>query len=247
MTEEQKNEYRMLVDTSMIDFRRDIQPAGLLRIIESTIEQHLPRIGMDVPTMVRRYNASWAFLSLAVEILDAVEPGEFLTARTWFSGRKAMLFRRELELCHADGSRAVAGSFFSGIIDLGRRKLIRDPAFLGKFLLEPGETLLEADSRMSPELSLYREAGRRKVYPSWVDGLGHVNNARYGDIIYDVLQDDETAPEGKLKRLELYFTGELRRGEEVLLLRRDLPGGCSILGIHEESGGHAFYSNVTFA
>ena len=139
-----------------------------------------------------------------------------------------------------------AGSFFSGIIELTRRKLIRDPAFLDRFSLEPGETLVSAESRMTPEIPLYREAGKRKVYPSWVDGLGHVNNARYGDIIYDLLHEGGTAPEGNIKRLELYFVGELRSGEEVLLLRRDLPGGCSILGVHSD-GGHAFYANVSFA
>ena len=243
--DEKQMAYQALVDSSMLNSRRDIQISGLLRIIETTLEEHLLDIGMDNPKLVREENVSWAFLSLTSEVLTPIEPGEVLTGRTWFSGRRGPLFRRELEYCHADGRRAVCTSCFSGIIDLGARRIIRDRAYLERYSLPEGEPLTDADSRMSPEIEKYREADRRKVYPSWLDGLGHVNNARYGDMIFDTLSA-AGAFRGMLRRLELYFTGELHEGEEVALLLREEAECCSLLGLHGNGGEAAFCSRVFF-
>ncbi len=244
MTDEKSMIYRALVDTSMINAQRDIHISGLLRIMENMLEEHLLDIGMDNPRIVREENSSWAFLSLCAEVLDRVRPGEILSGRTWFSGRRGPLFRRELELCHADGTRAVAGSFFSGMIDLGARRIIRDRAFLERFTLPQGEPLLSADSRMAVDPAQYHETGRQLVRPSWLDALGHVNNARYGDMIYDQLCGEESVPPGSLRRLELFFTGELHCFEEVTLLRRDGEGEYSVLGVHSATGEQAFSSRI---
>ena len=246
MTDEKQMEYRALVDSSMLNSRRDIQISGLLRIIETTLEEHLLDIGMDNPKLVREENISWAFLSLTSEIYGSIAPGELLTGRTWFSGRRGPLFRRELEYRRPDGTTAAATTCFSGLIDLGARKIIRDRAFLERYTLPVGEPLIEAESRMSPQIEEYRIADRRKVYPSWLDGLGHVNNARYGDMIFDTLSAAGIR-DGQLRRLELYFVGELHEGEEVSLLLRDAPDCRSILGIHSESGEAAFCSRVFFS
>jgi len=246
MTDEKDMCYRALVDTSMLNSRRNIQISGLLRIMETMLEEHLLDIGMDNPKMVREENSSWAFLSLSTEILDPVEPGEILTGRTWFSGRKGPLFRRELELRHDNGDRAVTTTCFSGLIDLGARKIIRDRAFLDRFSLPAGEILMEADSRMSPDLTQYRKADVRRVYPSWLDALGHVNNARYGDMIFDTLCAEGLA-DGRLRRLELYFVGELHEGEDVQLLLSGTKESSSVLGVHSGTGEPAFYSRTFFS
>ena len=244
MTDEKSMVYRALVDTSMINERRDVHIAGLLRIMETMLEEHLLDIAMDNPRLVREQNCSWLFLSLCTEVQDAVAPGEVLLGRTWYSGRKGPLFRRELELCHEDGSRAVAASFFSGLIDLGTRKILRDRAFLERYTLPEGEILLQADSRMAADPQGYRETGRQQVRPSWLDALGHVNNARYGDMIYDQLCGKDTLPPGALRRLELYFVGELRCFEEVSLLRKDEESFSSVLGLHGATGESTFCSRV---
>ena len=41
MTDEKQMVYRALVDSSMLNSRRDIQISGLLRIVEMTLEEHM--------------------------------------------------------------------------------------------------------------------------------------------------------------------------------------------------------------
>ena len=245
MTEEAKMTYRALVDTSMLNSRRDIQISGLLRMIETAIEEHLLDIGMDNPRLVQEENISWAFLSLSAEVLDPIVPGEILSGHTWFSGRKGPLFRRELEFCHADGRRAVTFTCFSALIDLAARRIVRDRALLERYSLPAGETLTDAESRMAFDPKEYRAVGSRMVYPSWLDALDHVNNARYGDMIYDTLSASGLT-QGQLRRFELYFMGELHEGETVDLLLRDGPDCRSVLGLHSDGGEAAFCSRVFF-
>ncbi len=244
MIDEKTMEYRALVDTSMLNDRRDLQPSGLLRIMETKLEEHLLAIEMDNPRLIREDLSSWMYLSLTAETESAVEPGEILTMQTWFSGRRGPIFRREIEFRHADGSRAVAACCFSALIDLKNRRIIRDLGYLNRFNLPAYEPILAAESRMTPNPADYREAGRRKVLPSWLDGLRHVNNARYGDMVYDLLCGEGASPEGRLKRLEFYFVGELHCGEEVRLLRQDTPECCSVLGVHGETDTPAFSSRI---
>ena len=243
MTEEAKMTYRALVDSSMLNSRRDIQISGLLRMIETALEEHLLDIGMDNPRLVREENISWAFLSLSAEVRDPILPGEILLGHTWFSGRHGPLFRRELEFRHSDGRQAVAFSCFSALIDLEARRIIRDRDYLERYSLPAGTALTEAESRMTPQLEDYRPVDRRRVYPSWLDGLGHVNNARYGDMIFDTLSASGGF-EGTLKRFELYFVGELHEGEEVSLLLKEDRDCRSVLGLHGSSGEAAFCSRV---
>jgi acyl-ACP thioesterase len=228
----------------MLNDRRDLQPSALLRLMEAKLEEHLLAIEMDNPRLIGRDLTSWMYLSLTAQAESSVEPGEMLSMRTWFSGRRGPIFRREIEFRHSDGSPAIAACCFSALIDLKARRIVRDLDYLNRFSLPAHEPLLEAQSRLSVNAADYREAGRRRVLPSWLDGLRHVNNARYGDMIYDLLSGEETSPRKKLKRMEIYFLEELRCGEEVVLLRQDLPGCCSVLGVRGEGGSPAFSSRI---
>jgi acyl-ACP thioesterase len=53
------------------------------------------------------------------------------------------------------------------------------------------------------------------VLNSQVDALGHLNNTRYTDFAFDVMTDEERSK--TLRRLEITFHSELRRGDSFLL------------------------------
>ena len=54
--DEKEMAYRALVDTSMLNDRRDLQLSGLLRIMETTLEEHLLDIEMDNPRLIAGRN-----------------------------------------------------------------------------------------------------------------------------------------------------------------------------------------------
>lgn len=239
--------YSMLVDTSMLNERRDATLPALLRVMENTLEEHLLDTGMDIPVILPKFGVFWVFLAITAELREPIRAGERLHAQTWNGSSSGLAFRRELQICRSDGLPALEASCFSGLVDTKTRRMVRDSALLAQFDLPHGRKLIEADSRMQPDLSQFTVAARRQVYPSWVDGLGHVNNTRYGDMIVDLLFADGKGPEGRLRRFELYFVSELHRGEEVILLRHDIPeGGTELAGLHGDSRSPAFYARVFY-
>ena len=46
------------------------------------------------------------------------------------------------------------------------------------------------------------------------DGVGHVNNTKYGDFVYDAMSDGERTNMDRLSRLDVWFVSELREGDE---------------------------------
>ena len=59
----------------------------------------------------------------------------------------------------------------------------------------------------------------RKVRPSMTDGVGHVNNTRYGDFVYDAMTADERDRLCNLKRIDVWFNYELLEGDEFQIIK----------------------------
>ena len=51
------------------------------------------------------------------------------------------------------------------------------------------------------------------------DGVGHVNNTRYGDFVYDAMTDSERDRLGDLKRIDVWFNYELLAGDEFEIIK----------------------------
>ena len=80
---------------------------------------------------------------------------------------------------------------------------------------------MEASDRLRIKTPEDAPAETLRVRPSWIDGVGHVNNFRYGEMAYDALTDDQRAAVGALRRMELYFVSETHLGDAILLHRID--------------------------
>ena len=84
------------------------------------------------------------------------------------------------------------------------------------------------------------------VRPSWIDGVGHVNNCRYGEFLYDALTDAQRAQMAKLKRLELYFVNESKLGDQLALHRIDEPQGAIVTASRPGAVRPSFTGKVVF-
>lgn len=244
--DENQFQYEVLVDTSMLGGDRALSIPGLMRLTEGVIEAHLLNIGMDVPRLIREHQVSWVSLSLCFDLPAPPEPGERLLGRSWCSGRNGPIFRREVCFTHRDGTPAILAADYCALLDLRTRRMVRDPAILERFRLPVGEPCLEAQSRIPSESADLQPVGSREILPSFIDGLGHMNNTRYGELVYDAIAQ-RRQPFGAMRRLELYFTRELRLGDTAELRLRETDGGYALLGLRRETGEQAFQSRVFFA
>lgn len=240
--------YIFRTDTGTQNENRALTLSALQRIIVVISEEHLENIGLDVPFLMREYGVSWILLSMSVDIKSPIRDGERLSVRTWHTEKKGVYFRREIEVCHPDGSVAAVAATFSSIFDMKSRRLSTDPEVLEKVhQLGDGNKLLEAESRIRIKPDDFPVVMTQKVMPSWIDSLGHVNNFRYGDLITDALPDEIRAKLGNLSRYEIGFTGELRLGESVeLRLKEEEDGTVLAAGIRSTDGKPAFLAKLAF-
>jgi acyl-CoA thioesterase FadM len=239
--------YIFRTDTGTQNENRALTLSALQRIIVVISEEHLENIGLDVPHLMREYGVSWVLLSISVDIKSPIRDGERLSVRTWHTEKKGVYFRREVEICHPDGSVAAVAATFSSIFDMKTRRLSTDPEVLEKVdQLGNGKELLEAESRIRIKPDDFPVVMTQKVMPSWIDSLGHVNNFRYGDLITDALPEEVRAKLGNLSRYEIGFTGELRLGESVELRLKEEDGTVFVAGIRSSDEKPAFLAKLSF-
>lgn len=236
-----------VVGSGMVGEYGTLMPAAYLQTAVSIAEQYLAYTHMDVPLLIRNYGISWVLLSASFEIQKPVLPGQSLQLTTWSSGYQKPVFRRELEICSDDGTCLVTGAFFSGLLNMKTRHMVLEQDLPDLFRqLQHGPVLFTAGSRIVWEQNGFEEINRRVVHPSWIDALGHANNVRYGDIIYDAMTGEQQRQLGLLSRFEIQFLRELRKDEYVRILRKEEGSRVSFLGIRESDDIPAFVSHLSF-
>lgn len=238
--------YNIYCDVSMFDASGAMKPDAYQRICVNVVERHLNAIELDVERLVAAYGVSWVLLGLTVQILRPFKPGETITARTRHTNRKGAAYRRDIILCDESGGTVALAASFSSLLDINTRHICRDKTVNDKIDLPDSEALFEASSRFKPSLDDLSFVEAFSVRPSWIDSVGHVNNARYGEFTYDALTDKKRSSLKELKRLEIYFTGELTVGDGVVIKSLDNDSQTVIAGIRASDEKMAFAAKLEF-
>lgn len=180
---------------------------------------------------------AWAFTSITVDVLAPLTGCEPLTAVTWLSSDRFPINRRELQFFRGEAEMFRA-AVFSTPVSVTTHAITRPEDYLSDCVA--GEPVVEnAVSRITgiPET---REVFRRKVYPSDIDALGHMNNCRYGALAYDALTDDERLRLSLPYRFTINFRRQLFEGSTVVVSRGQDERGIFIVGTAEGSDKHSF-------
>ena len=224
-----------------------LKPDAYQALYMQAVEPHLMNIEMDEARLMRDYGVAWVLISMAVEVRRPVRPDDHLTAKTWNTTQKRrLLFRREMLVTDAAGETVFTAATFSTLLDLNARRVCTDRDLIAKFSLPAGETLMEASDRLRITTPEERGVETLRVRPSWIDGVGHVNNFRYGEMAYDALTDAQRAAIGDLKRMELYFISETHLGDEIALHRIDTGDAAIVTATPVGETRPAFTAKLTF-
>ena len=202
------------IDISMYNTKGVFTPSAYQRMIMAMIEEHLDVFDIGEKTLMEKYGMSWVLLSTSIELRRRINPTDKLIGRTWHAGGRIPSFRRDFIFETESGEVVAIGATISTLFENDTRKICLNKDKLAVVNLDPREPILPCLDRklkMPPELELIE---RRSVRPSMTDGVGHVNNTKYGDFVYDAMTQDERDNLSKLKRLDVWFNYELREGDE---------------------------------
>lgn len=211
---EKELKHTILIDISMYNSKGEFVPSAYQRMVMAMIEEHLDYFELGEKRLMEDYGISWVLLSMSIELKRRLVPSDKLYGLTWHSGGRLPSFRRDFQIFDGNDEVVAVGATVSTLFDNETRRICLDKDKLSVIKCYPQDTVLENLERkmkLSDEAKLIEV---RKVRPSMTDGVGHVNNTKYGDFVYDAMSADDRERLGSLKRLDVWFNSELREGDE---------------------------------
>lgn len=207
--------YETETEVSMINENGVLKPHAYQVLFAQVAEQHLNAFHANA-SHTMAYGVAWALISMTIEIEKQVAGCQKLVAQTWHSQHKGPYWRRELVFRDQAGDVVFQGSTFSVLLDMEKRSVSRKRDI--PFFTTPPTPVFTIDAKPTLKSHIsYSPVEVRKVRNSHIDMLGHVNNCRYGEFAYDALSGQEREKLAEMRRMEIYFASELRRGDDFTI------------------------------
>lgn len=218
------NEYEIIheiqLDASHFNANLCLKPQSYQMLYCELVEKHLALYDLNAAKTIAN-GVAWVILSLTIDVKKPIRETSTVYARTWKSGLKGPYFMRDFILEDEEGNVYFQGTSFSVLLDLQTRRVCRDKSLpyysLASYDLHTTKGFPSWKSAYGGTLSQtkgFQKVGQvRKVENSFIDMLGHVNNIRYGEFIYDAMENDQIDAMEKLSRMEIYFGSELKLGD----------------------------------
>lgn len=167
-----------------------------------------------------KHNLSWVLLSASIEVIKPMDRAKKLNVRVWQSRSYGSVFRRDMVFENKYNEVMFHGFNYTAAFDMENRCIYKggDLPFTHPEVYE--EFTIGERARNENPVD-YIDVDRRKVYGSCIDGLGHVNNCRYGEFAYDALTEDEQSKQ--INRMDIRFRSELKKGD-VLSMQKGYYG-----------------------
>ncbi len=201
-------ERELRIGSEHVDCFRRLRASTLFALLQSVSVRHTEELGMGRAKTLDR-GLLWVVARQYLRIERMPVYDETVTLRTWPGETMRVLFPRYYELLGHDGTALVRGSAVWSLMDSRTRTL----AFPDEHGIDiPGvETGRELPSITRLKLTELSKHATFAVQYSYVDINGHMNNARYLDLVEDLLP---AAKHGKLLReVRAEYSAEARLGD----------------------------------
>ncbi|QSX05741.1 hypothetical protein JYG23_13915 [Sedimentibacter sp. zth1] len=154
---------------------------------------------------------------------------EILTIKTWEKGIKDGFVLRDYEFIDSSNEISITTSSTWFIINHETRKIVRPKAFHGKVIGNSDKDIgCEPCHRLQIDEEKLLSLGKHIVNFSELDGNGHLNNANYGNIIFDVMMDN--FPNKEFKDFYINYIKEAKAGEVISIFSYEDNNKIYIVG-----------------
>ncbi|NCB41251.1 MAG: hypothetical protein EOM59_01325 [Clostridia bacterium] len=245
--------HKIQLDASHFNADLHLKPQAYQMLYCELVDKHLDLYQLTTDKTMEQ-GLAWVILSLTVEIMNPFKSTGFVYARTWKSGLKGPYFMRDFVFEDEQGNVYFQGTSFSVLLNLETRKVCRDKK-LPYFSLKSSDvhvtkgfaTWKNAYGEEDPTAKdLEQPCVLRKVENSFIDLLGHVNNIRYGEFIYDAMNGEQIQSMGCLSRMEIYFGAELRLGDIFSITKVSDGQRLYFIGRNTETTEASFHAILFF-
>lgn len=195
-----------------------LKPTGVLDIFQTAAGIHAEKLGISMQKLMDK-GRCWVLESVCYERLKAVDLHSAVRVRTRFADPGRLFCVRDYLLTDCDGNELVVGYSRWLIMDLQTRKPIADAVDYGLGgAFEPC-----AHEKIRKSMDGAERLGEYRVRRSDLDIVGHLNNTRYADVIFEFFPAD-------LECLQIDYVKECRYGEVIEIFSAKADGFVFVEG-----------------
>lgn len=181
--------------------------------MEEAAGRHAELLGVGIDRL-NAQNLAWVLVKMRLALERRPGPEEPVRIDTWPVAIERLQFRRDFIMYGKNGERLGTAVTQWVVMDLESRKLERFPGYIQE--MEPENPPLAQESGDIRIPAAGGDALAGPVFPvrmADIDQNGHVNNGRYVDFALEAA--DAAGASGSLRRLDLIFRAEGRRGDVI--------------------------------
>lgn len=207
LTKENRSANRFMFETVVTDNQAGnldfIKPTGILDIFQTAAGMHAEKLGVSMGELIKN-GKCWVLESVNCECLKPICPHDFIRVQTRFADPERLFYVRDYLITDMAGNALVRGSSRWLVLDLKTRKPLTNEVEYGcsgAFKPAPHE-------RIRKKFDSAEELGEYVVRRSDLDVVGHMNNTRYADVVFEFFPRS-------LDCLQIDYVKECRLGERL--------------------------------
>lgn len=214
-----KHELDFFITDNMTGSLNTIKPTAVLDIFQSLAGSHVKLLDLSVDKMISSGYA-WVLQSVKYEKTADIKSETYVKGVTVALKPVGVFYDREYLIRDKNDNVLIKGTSRWVIVNIKTRKIE-----LGKRFTYPENELCEQNmqnefgkpERLRGSETDMTKIGEYEVRKSETDILGHMNNTRYADLIFNFFPES-------LKSLEIEYVKEIKAGECVSVYKKD--DGC---------------------
>lgn len=220
----------------------DLKPFGYQYLVNSLANIHLKDTNQGAGELLLGKFA-WVLVSMSFEVEKEIKDIKNYVGKTWYTGRKGPYYRREFTITDDTGTLYLKGASHSILFDLTDRSVYRQKELPFKSFKEISEFVIDAEPRFKEEHYFTQMTKEIKVLNSYLDPIGHVNNLRYTEFVYNAFSGVEVENIGKISRFDFYFQNELKK-DDVFIINKAIENNKVIFEIYNTKANKKAFSLV---
>lgn len=182
-----------------------VKPTGVLDFFQTIAGAHAEKLGVSAESLIEK-GKCWVLESVSFEVVKPISSHSTVTAETYFRTPGRLFYERDYTIYDKSGNKSVIGTSRWLILDVKTRRPIPGAVAYGC----PGrdEYVMKMHEKIRCDFQSAEVMGEYKIHLSETDIVGHFNNTRYADVIFEFFPKT-------VKKMQIDFIKECLYGETL--------------------------------